>query len=306
MRRVLIIKPKRMGDMLLLTPTLSALKAEDPRIHINILTYDKSAKILEDFPKIDHVWTVTGDGREQKLTKGSEDLLDIHFDDVIDLSGQPYAAKVLHDCIGTQKFRSILYGNYGASLPLAERCSIEKSQPAWADEHAMLRDWLVIKYSLEIHGLPKPKLDFPVRDTNFPALTPPIAKRFAVFHPFSSHTDRTWSSENWRALAIELLNHRIVEEVIIPFGSENERHIAAWIADGITGCRVPEHIITFAAHAALVRRTTICVTSNTGVMHLAVRNWIAHSCCLGRNSDQSLASALRYIQYCLRKSDYPS
>lgn len=268
MQRILLIKPKRIGDLLLLTPTVAALKSVAPAMRVEVLAYDGSTAILNYFSAIDRVWTLTGDHDGQRLADDSRELPKTKFDAVIELSGQAKAAEILRDCTSSRRFRSELYGRYGHNASMAQGCSSIASKPGWLNEHAIRRDWLVVRRALDVADLPAPVLRFPVMAENCP-LPVEITERFAVFQPFSRDVDRTWAAENWRRLAKELLDQRVFTDIVIPFGSDNERQKAQWIADGITGCGVTSSRLDFAAHAALVARAKACISCNTGVMHLA-------------------------------------
>lgn len=73
--------------MLLLTPTIAALKSVAPATRVEVLADDRSTAILSYFPTIDRVWTLTGDGPAQRLADNSSELLETKFDAVIELSG---------------------------------------------------------------------------------------------------------------------------------------------------------------------------------------------------------------------------
>lgn len=268
MRRILIIKPQRIGDLLLLTPTLAALKSCDSRIRIDVLVCDHSAGILERFSKIiNRVWTII-EGTEDRLSDDSTAIFDVPFDAVIELSGEPFGGYVLAHCRSERKFRSNLYGKHGSNHSKVKRCSKLASRPTWEAEHAMDKDRLVIQAALGVR-IPRTNPIFPVRKTDFPVLIPTIREPFAVFQPTSRDPTRTWAEEEWRTLAKYLLRMRMVEEVIIPFGSHEEGKRAASIARGVTGCRLSPPGLSFHAHAALVQRAAVCVSCNTGPMHLA-------------------------------------
>ena len=254
--------------MLLLTPAVAALKSVAPAMRVEVLAYDRSTAILGYFPAIDRVWTLTGDGAAQRLADDSRDLLDTKFDAVIELSGQAKAAEILRDCTSSRRFRAELYGTYGHNGSVAQGCSSIASKPEWLNEHAIRRDWLVVRHALDVQDLPEPVLRFPPIAENSP-LPVKTGERFAVFQPFSRDLDRTWRAENWRQLAKELLGQRVFTDIVIPFGSDDEWQIAQGIADGIAGCSVPGSRLDFAAHAALVARAKACISCNTGVMHLA-------------------------------------
>lgn len=267
MRRILLIKPKRIGDLLLLTPTITALKTAAPDICIDVLAYDRSATILAGLDNINRIWTLTGDGPEQRLS--DNELLRISFDDVVELSGQPYAGELVADCWpDARKFHSLFYGHYGAFLSRVERVSTIASKHEWKNEHAMNRDWHVIKYALHI-DLPTPKLEYASYDPQVSVPGIVTAKRFAVLQPFSKDPDRTWHRENWQMLASELLSRNLFDEIAIPFGSDKEEVDAKSIANGNPRCAIPSVILNFAQHASLLRRSSLCISCNTGVMHLA-------------------------------------
>jgi len=267
MRRVLLIKPKRIGDLLLLTPAIAALKTTAQDIRVEVLVYDKSAAILDGFTCIDRVWTLTGDGIEQRLREN--ELLQIDFDDVVELSGQPYAGELIADCWpDARKFHSRFYGHYGNMLSMVERYSKLASKHKWKNEHAMVRDWHVVGGALRM-DLAEPKLEYPLGAAQVPVPGMPTAKRFAVLQPFSKELDRTWPRENWRILVTELLDRNLIDEIAIPFGSDKEELDAKWIANGLPRCAVPPVKLSFAQHAALLRRASFCISCNTGVMHLA-------------------------------------
>lgn len=117
-------------------------------------------------------------------------------------------------------------------------------------------------------NLPAPILRFPAIAENS-AIQVKLGDRFAVLQPFSRDLDRTWPMERWRQLAMEVLNQRVFTRIVIPFGSDDERQKAQWIAAGIVGCCIPDSRMDFASHAALVGRAKACISCNTSVMHLA-------------------------------------
>lgn len=265
-RRVLLIKPKRIGDLLLLTPTVLALKQVSPGIRVEVLAYDKSEKILEGFHgAIDRVWTVTGDWPTQRLTDDS--LLKIRFDDVIELSGQPYAAEILNQCIAANRFRSVLYGDYGEKAWVAAERAKLIFRPEWRNKHAACRDWLIAKEALQLPELPKLELKFP-KAKDGPLASKAKEESTAVFYPFSRDPDRTWPIEKWRMLAEKILQGGDIQRIIVPYNSPTERNQAMGIAKEIRGCCVPEEPPSFSLLADLARRATVCVTCNTGIMHL--------------------------------------
>lgn len=56
--RILVVKLAALGDLLLTTPALRALRLRYPRAQIDILTTEQSAPLLADAPLVDHVYAL--------------------------------------------------------------------------------------------------------------------------------------------------------------------------------------------------------------------------------------------------------
>jgi heptosyltransferase-3 len=75
-RRVLIIKLRHHGDVLLSTPVATTLMAYAPHVKIDALVYAESAEILDDHPAINHVFTIKSRHQKQNFfTNLTEELL---------------------------------------------------------------------------------------------------------------------------------------------------------------------------------------------------------------------------------------
>src|SRR5258708_5132695 len=91
--RLLFIKPQRIGDALILTPTLRAVKQTYPQAEIWVLIRRGSEGILAGCPEIDRILTIAGpDDRKLTLRSVCEGVRDlwrlrwVSFDFVIELS----------------------------------------------------------------------------------------------------------------------------------------------------------------------------------------------------------------------------
>ena len=207
-----------------------------------------------------------GDGLTGRLL---EDISKEKYDIAIELSGQQAAGKVLIQCNSRRKFISNLYGCYGELITQITELAVLASKSPWDNRHAVERDWLVVSNALST-DLPPPRLEFKVEAECIPIFHPALESPFAVFQPASSDRERMWSPERWRKLGVELIERQVVKEIVIPYGKDpKEKEAAAAIANGLTGCRLAAKVLTFREHAALLRRCRICITVNTGVMHLA-------------------------------------
>jgi len=56
--RILAVKMATLGDVLLATPALRALRLRYPAARLDVLTTEASASLLRDSPLVDHVYTL--------------------------------------------------------------------------------------------------------------------------------------------------------------------------------------------------------------------------------------------------------
>ncbi|NNC83549.1 MAG: glycosyltransferase family 9 protein [Flavobacteriales bacterium] len=81
MTRVLVIRFSSIGDIVLTTPVIRALKSQlEGEVELHYLTKASFAPILENNPYVDRLWTMT-----DSLDEVVEELADIDFDYLIDL-----------------------------------------------------------------------------------------------------------------------------------------------------------------------------------------------------------------------------
>ncbi|MGQ0810415.1 MAG: glycosyltransferase family 9 protein, partial [Nitrospiraceae bacterium] len=84
-RRILIIKPSSLGDIVHALPVLSALRSRYPQAHVAWLVKRQWAELLERAVGLDRVWTVNG-GPMSWLSLVPQ-LRAEQFDLVVDLQG---------------------------------------------------------------------------------------------------------------------------------------------------------------------------------------------------------------------------
>lgn len=92
-RKILLIRLKGIGDVILSTPLLRALKKSFPGVQVHFLTRPAAAPILRHNPFVDKVWVHPGKneplGRLPGFLKG---LWSEHYDWTLDLAAEPRSA----------------------------------------------------------------------------------------------------------------------------------------------------------------------------------------------------------------------
>lgn len=108
MTRILVIKLRHHGDMLLITPVINTLKRHYPQAEIDILLYQETRQILEAHPAISQIFAIDRQWKkrgvfahlchERRLLK---QLTARHYDLVLNLSDQ-WRSAVINGMIGAK------------------------------------------------------------------------------------------------------------------------------------------------------------------------------------------------------------
>ena len=78
--KVLIVRFSSIGDVILTTPIIRALKKQIPSIEIHYITKENNRAILADNPYIDQLFTI-----QKSITECVDKLKTQHYDYLIDL-----------------------------------------------------------------------------------------------------------------------------------------------------------------------------------------------------------------------------
>jgi len=93
-KRILIIQLRRIGDVLMCTPVIRALRQKYPQSHLAFLTEEESKAILENNPNLNEVivWDKNKYNNWFYALKKIKEIRDKKFDLVVDLLGTPRTA----------------------------------------------------------------------------------------------------------------------------------------------------------------------------------------------------------------------
>ena len=68
-KRILVIKLRHHGDVLLSTPVVDAIKQHFPECEVDMLVYQETADIIRDNPQISQIFTIDRQWKKQGLGK---------------------------------------------------------------------------------------------------------------------------------------------------------------------------------------------------------------------------------------------
>jgi heptosyltransferase III len=269
--RLLFVKPKHIGDGLMLTPTLAAVRAAYPDAEIWVVVRKGCDGILKGCSAIDRIFTIAAPFGEKRgrLNWWSElkvitRLRFTRFDYIFEL-GDGHRARWFSLMIGGRNLYSV---QTASPLNAFWRWRFSGiSTFAWKHRHRVEKDFHSVSEFLK---LPEtiPGLVFER------ALTqewPPGAdlKDFAVMHPGTRESVKRWPREHWLEVGRYLLSR--FKQVVISCGPASyEVADAEWLQQQL-GPRVLSTAgkSNWAQLAGLLYRAKFFVGVDTAAMHLA-------------------------------------
>lgn len=276
--RILLIRPDHLGDVLLTTPAIHALRAAHPNTEIHALVGPWSATVLSNFSDLDVILTLPfpGFNRGAKLSWGSP--YQLALESARSLRRIGYGAAVI---FRPDHWWGALLAHL-AGIPQRVGYDLPDTRPFLTHpvehrhEHAVLQNTRLVEALVGKVDVNDLALRYPVDDENrgwvagyleawgVGARTPLIA-----IHPGSGTQVKQWDEAKW-AFVADTLADQLDGQVILT-GGDHElvlcRRIAAQmkrrpcIAAGDTG---------IGSLAALFERCAVVLGPDSGPLHLAV------------------------------------
>ncbi|MEO8199170.1 MAG: glycosyltransferase family 9 protein [Gemmatimonadota bacterium] len=261
--RILAIRFSSIGDILLTTPLLRAIRRRLPDAYLAMLTKDQFAPLVQDNPRLNDVITL---GKDQSLASLAGDLRAKKFTHILDLHGslRTRALRLLVPARWSgyhnhRVAREILIrfkrNLYPREIPVPERyfdAARELGvQPDGDPPEFFLRekakteasDWLVAG------GLP-------------------VDRGMVAIAPGAAHNTKRWPVEYWQSLAHSLTTRGVP---IVVVGGPEDREIAQTVTASGEGGLAMNAAGQFGLQGtgALLGLSRALISGDTGVMHMA-------------------------------------
>ncbi len=255
--KILALQLKRIGDLVLTTPALRALREVWPGAHVTLGVMDGTAALLPAIPSAQAA-IVFGRGRgfapwQQAFTGGWDVCLDFTGNDRSALATALSRAKTraTFDWVQRNKLRALAY-NAGCPSQVREMHTAQHYLDLMAQ---------VAPPNAAPKGDLLPELVLPATARESAARSP-----YALLHPGTARPEKYWLAERWSAVAAHLrTTHGL--DVIFSSGPDTfERaHVAQAVVDG-AAVESPRDLL---ALAKLVAGARLVVSCDTAVVHLA-------------------------------------
>ena len=275
-KKVLLIPKGFLGDVLLTTPVIAALKERSPDIHLSVVCSPTTAEFVKRDPLVDAV--IVYDRRtSEKGVRGlrgfAERLKNEHFDVAYSFHRSPRTALLLRmACIPER------VGYADSYLKFLYTRTVRKD----AGRHEVLRNISLVESDLEQHTQAEVAAlreasdatvswaDIRVPETDTSKVSPVVAEflarqeRFVVLSPGSAWETKRWYTEGFKGVA-QSLDERSVRVVIV--GAPNDSEVCEQVAQGTNGLNVCGQT-SIEDLIALIRGASCVVCNDSLALHV--------------------------------------
>jgi len=259
--RILALQLKRIGDLVLTTPALRALRVAWPEAHITLGVMEGTAALLAAIPSIQS-GIVFGSGRgwtpwQQVLTGGWDFCFDFTGNDRSALATALSRAKtrVGFEWVRRKRLRALAYNAWSPS----------KVREVHTAQHYLDLVAAAMPGEQTLSGDLLPELSLPPGVSSSTGLEGP----YALLHPGTARSEKYWLPERWGAVAAHLRKALGLATVFTCGPDAYERAHVAAIPNATSKkseIQYPQDLLSL---AALVARARLVVSVDTGVVHLA-------------------------------------
>jgi lipopolysaccharide heptosyltransferase III len=268
-KRVLVVRLRSIGDTVLVTPSLIALRRFLPEAQIDILLEDWVAPILEGFREVDNVLTFSRKSKKSRLNVLIK-LRRAKYDVVFNLHGGTTstffvrAAGAKHR-VGFAHYRyAFLYNHLLSSSKDFWQREIIHS----AEQHLAL---------LGFAGVPvedKPKSHLAITSAALNSIETKLEKskiqnpksKFAFIHPTAAFDTKQWATENFARVA-EFLDEKGFS--VIAIATKKEREVLENLKQASRVSVLTFDDLTLPEITALASKAQFFVGNDSGIAHIA-------------------------------------
>jgi ADP-heptose:LPS heptosyltransferase len=279
-RKVLVIRPRFVGDVCLTLPVLTNLRRLLPDAELHYLVEEEAAPLLADDPRLARLWVTSRRGSALAGARLAGELRGARFDAVLDLFCNPRTAL----------WTAATGAPWRVGYPNKRLRSAAYNVPVRTDHVSAIAFHLA---SLEALG-------FEVRP-EVPALALSAGERSAAWnhlaergipagaelvgmHPGARFMTRRWQPEDFAALGRTLLAQRPRARLLV-FGGPGEEDLARSIASAVADPRaLPLVDVALRRFAALLSLCRAFVGGDSGPVHVAVAAGVPTIGLFGRNA----------------------
>ncbi len=267
-RKVLVIRLRSIGDTVLATPALFALKRFLPQAKIHVLLEDWVAPLIEGSPLVDRVISIPRHGNSARARVARE-LHRLGYDVVFNLHGGTTATFLARASGATHR---VGYGHY--QYARLHNHVAPAPQQIWARPvlHSVEQQLALIGWT----GVPvtdRPATQLTVTENAKRMISAKLAAHkindqapLAIIHPAAALETKRWPTEKFARIA-EAITTRGFTPIAI--ASAQERHVLESLAAETSARVIPFENLSLPEVTALAARARLVVGNDSGIAHIA-------------------------------------
>ena len=266
--KILVVRFSSIGDVLLTTPVLRAIKTRWPESHLALLTRDRFAPVVEGNPHVDEIIRLGGAADTEALHDLIEDELAGPWDLLVDLHGSIRSRLVWRNVAAGQKIR---YSNLRLNRWLLIWCRVDfygPEPPSVPEKYAKCLE----KFGVRLDKRP---CEIFLHDADREEATRLIdaqwdaGQKYLAVAPGAAWPNKRWPAENFAEAAKRIAGQQGLNVVLL--GGAGDMEVCTEVAAGLEG--VP-HLnlcdkLSLRGSAAALEGAAHLITNDTGLMHLA-------------------------------------
>lgn len=269
--RILLVKLRHIGDTLILTPTLTALRQVYPQARIDVLVRNSCQGILAGCPAIDTIFTTAAPevhkrGRYQWLEQVRQlrQLRRNRYDWAFDMTAGDRSRLI----VGMSGAKHRVSNVFSHKIPahLSTLINVKTALDVRVKHHVE-QDYLLVSKHLKLPESPPP-LTFSLPTVDVPSRFQPLSN-FVIMHTATRWKRKEWPPERWVEVGKYLLQR--FEHVLVSVGpAELEIEFGDKIVHALGERAINTRgALNFSELAALLCRAQFFIGVDTAVMHLA-------------------------------------
>jgi len=265
-RKVLLVRLRSIGDTVLATPSVFALKRFLPNVTVDILVEDWVAPLLKDHPHVDNV-IVLERGGFMTRARVARELRAANYDVVYNLHGGTTAtfltrATGARHRVGFKSYQYAQLHNHQAPSPLM----------LWGQQktHSVEQQLALLGWT----GVPvtdRPRTQLGISDESRTIVQKLLAdsglkdRKIALIHPAAAFATKQWATEHFARVA-DFLSDRGFAPVAI--AATNERALLEKLC-GEAAVKITTFDLSLPEVTALAAHSQLFVGNDSGIAHIA-------------------------------------
>lgn len=271
-RRVLLVRLRSIGDTVLMTPCLAALKRWQPALEIDVLTEALSAPVLERHPHVNQLFILPSGGTQrEKLASRIGTVSQLRarrYDAVFNLHGGTTATFItrLAGARLSVGYQANQYARLLTARAPAPELVWQKAEIHCVEQQLALLKWVGVPVE------PPPPLSLTVNPDADARVATLLAEAglggsFAVVHPAAAFPSKQWEAARFARVIDHVWSRYRLPAVVVT--APQERAVASAVS---AAARTDTYTFTdlgLAELMALIARASLFVGNDSGPAHIA-------------------------------------